>query len=274
VDAFDVAPLPPVASGRTHFEETHPSLSYAGIWAQSTSRPWSGGTAAVSLSGTSARMSFAFTGTSVHWLGGRGPQTGIARVFLDGAFVAELDTYSPTEEIRVPMFAMTGLADASHTLTIEATGRSNPAASDTWIPVDGFEVPAPAVSRVQETDAAVDYSTGWLGGDTSAAWSGGSAAVSLVPGARASFGFHGTAIRWVGARGPLGGVARVLLDGALAAEIDLYAPTEQIQAEVFAASGLADAHHTLIIEVTGQKNAVAAAAGVVVDAFDVTSPRR
>jgi hypothetical protein len=184
--------------------------------------------------------------------------------------VAELDTYSPTEEIRVPMFTVTGLAESSHTLTIEATGRGNPAASHTRIPVDGFEVPAPPVSRVQETDRAVDYSAGWLGGDTSAAWSGGSATVSLVPGARASFGFHGTAIRWVGARGPRGGVARVLLDGVLAAEIDLYAPTEQIQAQVFAASGLADAHHTLTIEVTGQKNVAAAAAGVVVDAFDVT----
>src|SRR6267378_2558559 len=97
-------------------EETNPSVSYSIGWTQGdTSRTWSGGTAAVSAA-AGAQATLTFTGTSVSWIGGRTPQTGIARVFLDGVFVTEVDTFSKTEEVRVPMFAATGLADASHTL--------------------------------------------------------------------------------------------------------------------------------------------------------------
>ena len=81
-------------------EETNPSVSYTIGWTQGdTSRTWSGGTAAVS-SAPGAQATITFTGTSVSWIGGRTPQTGIARVFLDGSLLAEVDTYSKTEEIR------------------------------------------------------------------------------------------------------------------------------------------------------------------------------
>ena len=66
--------------------------------------------------------------------------TGIARVSLDGAFVAEVDTYSATEEIRVPVFTARGLAPGTHTLMIEVTGRKNAASTNFWILVDAFDV--------------------------------------------------------------------------------------------------------------------------------------
>jgi len=71
-------------------------------------------------------------------------------VFLDGVFVAEVDTYSKSQEVRVPMFAAAGLADASHTFTIEVTGRQNASAAGALIVVDAFDVPAMAISRLQE----------------------------------------------------------------------------------------------------------------------------
>jgi hypothetical protein len=256
----------------TRFEQTDPSVTYTLGWEQDGGRSWSGGTAAYSTT-PGAQASFTFTGPSVSWIGARGPQTGIARVFLDGVFVTEVDTYSQTEEIRVPMFAATGLADASHTLTIEVTGRKNEyyVSTSTIIVVDAFDVPAPTVSRLQETDPAVNYSADWIQGDTLRAWSARTAAVSVTPGARATFTFTGTSISWIGARGPQNGIARVLLDGVFIAEVDTYAPTEQIQAAVFTATDLADASHTLTIEVTGRKNAASASPVVIVDAFDVTS---
>ena len=86
------------------------------------------------------RATFSFTGTSVSWIGARGPHTGIARVWLDGALVAEVDTYRTTEEIQANVYSATGLAAANHTLTIEVTGLKNAASTDTYIVVDAFDV--------------------------------------------------------------------------------------------------------------------------------------
>jgi len=66
-------------------------------------------------------------------------------------------------------------------------------------------------------------------------------------------------------------IARVLLDGVLVAEVDTYKPTEEIQANVYSASGLAAANHTLTIEATGLKNAASTDTYIVVDAFDANS---
>jgi len=253
------------------FEETDPPTTYTSGWTQGdASRTWSGGTAAISTAAGS-QVTFTFTGPSVGWIGGRAPSTGIARVFLDGSLLAEVDTYSKTEEIRVPMFAATGLSNATHTLRIEVTGLKNAAATSALVVVDAFDVPAQTISRLQETDPAITYSAGWVQGDTLRAWSAGAAAESVAPGAQATFTFTGTSISWVGARGPQTGIARVSLDGVFLTEVDTYSPTEQIQAAVFTRTGLTDASHTLMIEATGRQNAASTSALVVVDAFDVTS---
>jgi len=277
-------------SGATpaRFEETGPSMSYTVGWTQGdTSKTWSGGTAAVSTA-PGAQATISFTGTSVSWIGGRTSGTGIARISLDGIFLTEVDTYSKTEEIRVPMFAVTGLADTNHTLTIEVTGRQNAAATSALVIVDAFDVPAATISRLQETDPSVTYSAGWVQdnpvvtlipgfttgrtqGSSLRAWSAGAARLSTMPGAQANFSFTGTAISWIGARGTQSGIARVFLDGAFVTEVDMYSSTEQIQAAVFTATGLADTGHTLTIEATGRQNAASQNALVVVDAFDVTT---
>lgn len=264
--------LPPSAGPVvTRFEETDPSVIYSADWSQShsDSRPWSGATAAFSeIAG--AQATFNFTGPSISWIGFRGPQGGIARVFVDGVVVTEVDTMSNSEEVRVPVFTVTGLADASHTLTIEVTGRKNEASTSTVVVVDAFDVPARPVSRLQETDPAVIYTAGWIPSNPRNAWSAGTAAQS-APGERATFSFTGTSIAWIGARGPLTGIARVFLDGVFVAEVDTYAAHDQIQAAVFTAADLADESHTLTIEATGRKNEAAASSLVIVDAFDVIS---
>jgi len=121
-------------------DQTSPSITYTAGWVQDgSSRPWSGGTAAYSsTAGTQA--TFTFTGTSVSWIGARGPQTGIARVVLDGVLVAEVDTYKTTEEIQANVYSATGLAAGNHTLTIEVTGLKSAASTATYIVVDAFDV--------------------------------------------------------------------------------------------------------------------------------------
>ncbi len=273
VDAFDVAPgsAPPAAG--TRFEETVPAMTYAGTWAPGDpSRAWSAGTAVSATAGAQATLTF--TGTSASWIGLRGPATGIARVFLDGAFQAEVDTFSPVD-IQAVVFSVTGLAAARHTLTIDVTGGRNAAATNSLIVVDAFDVR----SRFEDEDPSVAYTSTWLHADTDGAWSGtsldkgaGTAARSTAAGADATFTFTGTAVSWVGYRGPLAGIAEVFLDGAFVDRIDLYASADQPQVPVFTATGLAPGSHTLRILVTGERNPAATAARVVVDAFDVTLP--
>src|SRR6266850_2497213 len=327
-------------------DQTAPSITYTAGWAQDGgSRPWSGGSAAYSTT-AGTRATFTFTGTSVSWIGARGPQTGIARVVLDGVLVAEVDTYKTTEEIQANVYSATGLAAGTHTLTIEVTGLKNAASADAYIVVDAFDVnpnynvttavtangpanvywrefergfvyvnptlndvasvPLPQASRqlthdnlnslpgtipsvseislnsnnaaillktlarFEQTSPSVTYTAGWVQDGRTRSWSGGSAAYSTTAGTQATFTFTGTSASWIGARGPQTGIARVVLDGVLVAEVDTYKAIEEIQANVFSATGLAAGTHTLTVEVTGLKNAASTYTYVVVDAFDVT----
>ena len=278
VTVSNIAP-PPVP---VRFEEIDPSIAYSAGWRSDSHGSLSGGAAAISDT-AGAQATFTFSGTSVSWIGGRSFETGIARVSLDGSFVREIDTYSSTAEVQVPMFTAVGLANTSHTLMIEVTGRKNAAASLAYVFVDAFDVPAATISRLQETDPSVTFTgSGWLQGDTGDAWSGGTAAGSVTAGDQATFSFTGTGVRALSARGPQNVIARVFLDGVFMAEVDTYGPPAftppsgpvhpvQVQSELFKATGLADRNHTLTIEVTGRFNPPSTAAIVTVDAFEVTT---
>ena len=125
----------------TRFEETDPSVTYSGTWTQGNlNRSWSMGTVATS-SVAGSQATFIFTGTSVSWIGCRKFSTGIANVYLDGVFMAQIDTFSPQEGgYQDTIFEARGLASGTHMLTIEATGQQNPAASSAYVVVDAFDV--------------------------------------------------------------------------------------------------------------------------------------
>jgi VCBS repeat-containing protein len=103
---------------------------------------------ATSLADTSHTLTIEVTGQkdpaalrATGWIGYRGPQTGIARVILDGNIVADsLDTYFPGDVPQGAVFTLPGPAAGSHTLTIEVTGLKNPASAGASIVVDAFDV--------------------------------------------------------------------------------------------------------------------------------------
>jgi hypothetical protein len=266
VDAFDV-PGSPVS----RLQETDPAIIYTGDWAGSDPTGWSGRYATIS-STPGAQATLAFNGTSISWIGYRGPDGGIARVYLDGSFAGEVDTYFPTQRVVDNLYTATGLADSSHTLTIEATGFKNDASSGTLIVVDAFDVTTPG-TRFEDTDWSVAYAGYWNLKNRNHAWSQSTVATSntSTPGSRVTFTFVGTAVSWIGRRGPWDAIARVYLDGVFVTDVDNYAPTEGLQDTVFTATGLAYGNHQLTIEVTGRANPATTLAfpWVIVDAFDV-----
>ena len=266
------AAVPAVAQGQTRVEETALATTvYTGEWVQNNSdRPWSGGTAALSNTALS-RATLTFSGTGVTWVGLQGPQAGIAKVYLDGAYQVDVDCYATTETVQAVLFARTGLAAGAHTLAIEATGTRNTAATDAFIAVDAFDVAGVPGGRVQETGLPTTLYTGdWFQGNTERAWSGGTAAFSASVGSHATLMFIGTGVSWIGFRGPQGGIARVSLDGVQVGQVDTYAPAEQLQAVLFTRTGLTADLHILMIDPTGTRNLAATDAFIVVDAFDVT----
>src|SRR5262249_10747493 len=273
VDAFDVTPGSPPTIVGTRVEETSASTAFTAGWSQGdTTKAWSGGTAAVSKT-PGGRATFTVTGTSVTWIGLRGPQSGIGRVYLDGAFQATVDLYAATS-MQAAVYTATSLVRATHTLAIEVTGQKNAAAADNLIYVDAVDVQ----SRVEDDDPAIAYAGSWVP-DTGRNWSGtspqtgsGTATRSGAAGSRAEGAFAGASVSWIGFRGPWIGMADVSLDGAAATRIDLYSPTEAEQVPIFTATGLAAGSHTLRIDIPGVKNPSSTAAWVIVDAFDVVPP--
>src|SRR6185503_8717411 len=242
------------------FEESDATVSLSAGWTPSNPNfGWSGGSARESAA-AGATATFRFTGTSVTWIGRRNRGAGIALVRVDGGPAKEVDLFARPNEIRTPVITINGLSAGSHTLMIEVTGRQNSAADSNVVVVDAFDVQAPLVSHLQETDPDVVYSAGWTQ-DDNASWSGGGVAslpdppvggarFTEIAGAKLTLKFRGTSITWQSGRGPDFGIARVQLDGGAVTEVDTYSPAPKFQEVVFRANGLADASHTLTIEAT------------------------
>jgi len=250
-------------------------VSYTIGWTQGdTSGTWSGGRLRWS-SAPGAQATIPFTGTSISWIGGRTPQTGIARVFLDGVFVAEVDTYSKSQEVRVPMFAAAGLADASHTFHDRSDRRQKRVRGgcphrrgcvrraghgDLALAGNGSSVTYSA-GWVQDNPIVTlipGVTTGWTQGASLRGWSAGAARLSTTPGAQCDLHLHrdgdqldrrsrnperdSLAFPWMASWSPWSICTR----------------QGTIQAEVFAATGLAATSHTLTIEGTGSAKRVLA----------------
>lgn len=101
--------------------------------------------------------------------------------------------------------------------------------------------------------------------------SGGTYSWGLYGGAEVRFRFKGTYFRYVAQTEPKNGVARIVLDGWPAAEVDLYSPTGELNQLVYTSPLLNDWVHEVVIEWTGTRNIAAEteACAISLDAIDV-----
>jgi len=124
-----------------------------------------------------------------------------------------------------------------------------------------------ATTRVEEGGAGVTRSAGHWYPNVNTQHSGGSAILAMDAGAWVQFSFSGVGARWIAYRDQWAGIARVYVDGALKGTLDT-AGTGQAQQVMYTVDNLADANHTLRIEVTGSIGPASSAAWVWVDAFE------
>ena len=281
VDAFEVQPQ--IVS---HAQEADPDVTYSAGWAQAPEGAgWSGSGAfnpgepppgARVTENAGASVTYKFRGTSVSWSGYSGPDAGIALVSVDGGDPREVDTYSSEVKVQQVVFTSAALTDAPHTLTIQATGRKNAAASAAKIFVDAFDVTTPGrrheqgdvrrAKHFEDGDTTITYVGSWNHNDARV-WTEEASATSLQQTATVTFSFTGTSVSWIGCeKASAGGSAKIFLDGAFVKEVHLFRPhpIEGFQRTIFRADGLAQGPHELKIEVTSNTGAY-----VVVDAFDV-----
>jgi hypothetical protein len=125
--------------------------------------------------------------------------------------------------------------------------------------------PPGGTTAVSEESPQVSFD-GWNGvADGSA--SGGAYRQSKATGDTATVKFSGTSVTWLSRSGPTDGIAKVVIDGVSKGTVDLYSPADQPTSRTY--SGLTSATHTLVIRVTGNKNAASKDRFVPVDGFTV-----
>jgi|SRR5215471_1424633 len=143
IDNFDVdngsgIPGGVVASGG-RIEQNDPSIGYAGKWFSIPNPILSGGNALQSVD-PGSRATVRFNGTGISLIGYRDAWSGVASVFLDGAFVAEFDLYSPADQSQSVVFRSKDLPAGEHSLMIQVAGIHNNNSRGSWVWIDAFDI--------------------------------------------------------------------------------------------------------------------------------------
>ena len=85
-------------------------------------------------------LSFPFIGGSLKWIGTRGPQHGMAYIYIDDQLSGTVDLYAPGTEVSVPVFQVSGVSQGIHILRIVISSNRNQSSSSNIVTVDAFDV--------------------------------------------------------------------------------------------------------------------------------------
>jgi hypothetical protein len=266
----------------TRVEQNGTGVTYTGSWAANSGSFNSGSSATLSMD-SSATATLAFNGTGATWIAYQDEWSGMASVYVDGVLKAQVDTYASPNKAKSPVYSISGLAAGNHTLTIKVLGQKNASSGGSWVWVDAFDVtsggtttppgPSPTPTsgtlqyRVEQSSPAVTWSGSW-NVNKGTFNSGGSAKLAMRAGARATFTFTGTKVSWIAYRDEWSGIARVYIDGTLAATVDTYLHPVQAKTVAYTSSTLPNGTHTIAIEAAGTKDSTSGGSWVWVDAFD------
>lgn len=122
----------------------------------------------------------------------------------------------------------------------------------------------PQLVSLDDTDLAVAYN-GWRGVVDPAANGGAYRLSSVTSDALTWKSPTTTSLAWITRKGPDRGIATINIDGVDKGNVDLYAATAQGATITYA--GLTSKVHTVVVTVTGTKNAASSGKDVVLDAF-------
>ena len=120
------------------YEESTAGFVYDGGWQLWSQGAQSGG-AAMITNVEGARADISFTGASVRWIGQRGPDRAIARVFVDGVDMGLVDTYASSWASQQVLFTASGLSAGEHVLSIVREGKNAATTGSGYLVMDAVE---------------------------------------------------------------------------------------------------------------------------------------
>lgn len=261
--AYTISPV------RVYDDKETGSITYSGTWTDWTDTSDYGSTEKNSNT-TSNYAQLAFTGTAVQWMGAKYNSYGKANVYIDGVLKASgIDLYSATKQYQQVLYQISGLSSGAHTIKVEVAGTKNASSSGYYVDIDDFRVTTGDAKQIDDRSTSLTYSANWAGydGDPWLTYAG-TETNSNTTSMTVQYTFTGTSIAWFGAKNSSYGKANVYIDNVLQiAGVDLYAASKRYQQLLYVKTGLANASHTIKIEVAGTKNASSSGFYVNVDAF-------
>lgn len=237
-------------------DDDNPGISYSGdSWNYSSNRglgDFHDGVHFATANGDAA--SYTFTGTGIEVLGEKNSDQGLVTVYLDGVSQGQVDTHAAIRQVQQVIWSASGLTPGSHTVQIVKS-------SGGVAVLDGFEV----TRTVNDDHPVLQYSgaswqaysgrgLGDYGDDVHAATTDGDS-VTVT--------FYGTGIDYLTETNSDQGTVEVFLDGSSQGSVNAYSATRAVQQELYSASGLPLAYHTLTLTKAG-------GGYLLVDRFDVS----
>jgi hypothetical protein len=121
---------------------------------------------------TGAGVVVNFNGTSITWIGKKGPEYGMASYSIDGGAPQTVDNYNSTKINQNSNVTVSGLSADSHVLSISLLDKKQTASTDYWQTIDAFNIQGSTLSPTQATTAGFDsaelkFSGTWDGGRVS-----------------------------------------------------------------------------------------------------------
>lgn len=122
----------------TRYEASRAEITYRGHWSATFDDAFSAQRAHHACSPLD-EATLRFVGAGVSWIGTRGPDHGMAAVFVDEELRATVDLYAPQRECNVALFS-TPLPHGHHEITVRVQRAKNDQSSGRKVEIDAFDV--------------------------------------------------------------------------------------------------------------------------------------
>ncbi len=190
----------------------------------------------------------------------KGPDQGMATVYIDDQLIETLDLYYAKPRFGFEkIYQVPDPNKNSHEVKIVVLREKRNVSSDYQVCIDGLRIKN---TEVDETQYAVRYGA-WNGAQNDNAF-GRFFRVSSVTNETLTFTTFGDSFRWITAKGPYYGQADIYVDNLFHATVDLYFPTQQWQYRLLV-KGLGAGRHTIRIVVLGQHHPASSGNAIVFD---------
>ena len=246
---------------------------YTGAWSHTGDSNFYNGTKSWSNAAGDS-VQFNFTGTNVAIYGGMGNGFAQINVSVDSGPAVLVNCYTPLAAlVRVPLFQISGLTNAAHTIkattVAKYSGSSwNTIAIDSFQQAPGTPPSSPIVNTVDATPSASLFYTGtWTAGTGDTKCYNGTKSTSATVTDHADFSFTGTGVRLFGIKASNYGKLSIAVDGGAPTLVNCYQPTlTDYLVKLYEINGLAAGSHTLVATVA-TKDAASTGNTVAIDYF-------